>query len=95
LDEDELFNPDYTEVHRVLDVSTISDPNGGEDITHFLVKWRGLPYEDATWELQQDVDPAKVEQFYTLREPPEDVEVCTVKKRIRRECWLNENCTCS
>jgi len=27
------------------------------------VKWCSLPYEDATWELKEDVDEGKVEEF--------------------------------
>ncbi|KAK3608042.1 hypothetical protein CHS0354_031028 [Potamilus streckersoni] len=73
MDEDELFNPDYVEVERVLEVSVTEDPSTGETVTHFLVKWRGLPYEDSTWELQQDVDPEKVKLFFKYNElPPEE-----------------------
>ncbi|KAL3860710.1 hypothetical protein ACJMK2_010796 [Sinanodonta woodiana] len=73
MDEDELFNPDYVEVERVLEVSVTEDPATGETVTHYLVKWRGLPYEDSTWELQQDVDPEKVKNFFKYNElPPEE-----------------------
>jgi len=30
---------------------------------YYLVKWCSLPYEDATWELKEDVDEGKVEEF--------------------------------
>ncbi|XP_077348882.1 chromodomain-helicase-DNA-binding protein 7 isoform X2 [Lithobates pipiens] len=68
--EDDLFNPDYVEIDRILDVSTGTDENG-EPVTHYLVKWCSLPYEDSTWELKQDLDPAKIEEFEKLqsREP--------------------------
>ncbi|OON20507.1 protein, SNF2 family [Opisthorchis viverrini] len=39
-------------------------------VTYYLVKWRSLAYEDATWELAQDVDPAKVKEFIKWRTPP-------------------------
>lgn len=71
--DDELFNPDYVEVDRVLEESHTIDPNTQEEVTHYLVKWRSLPYEDSTWELQQDVDPEKVKQFKIYSQlPPED-----------------------
>lgn len=40
-------------------------------VTHYLVKWCSLPYEDSTWELKQDIDQAKIEEFEKLmsREP--------------------------
>ncbi|KAF6779238.1 hypothetical protein AHF37_01226 [Paragonimus kellicotti] len=51
-----------------------SDPETGTrspvNVTYYLVKWRSLPYEDATWELAQDVDPAKVKEFLKWRIPP-------------------------
>ncbi|VDM29302.1 unnamed protein product, partial [Toxocara canis] len=43
-DDDEQFNSDFVIVERVLDVS-----EDGED-SYALVKWRSLPYEEATWE---------------------------------------------
>ena len=79
LDDEELFNPEYVEVDRVLEESVTLDPNTNEEVTHYLVKWRGLPYEDSTWELQQDVDPEKVRLFKKFRELP-DEEDRQVKK---------------
>lgn len=40
-------------------------------MTHYLVKWCSLPYEDSTWELKQDIDQAKIEEYERLvaREP--------------------------
>uniref|UniRef100_A0A669QRP8 Chromodomain helicase DNA binding protein 7 n=1 Tax=Phasianus colchicus TaxID=9054 RepID=A0A669QRP8_PHACC len=66
----ELFNPDYVEIDRILDFSRSTDDNG-EPVTHYLVKWCSLPYEDSTWELKQDIDQAKIEEFEKLmsREP--------------------------
>ncbi|KAK2523460.1 Chd7 [Columba livia] len=68
--DDELFNPDYVEVDRILDFSRSTDDNG-EPVMHYLVKWCSLPYEDSTWELKQDIDQAKIEEFEKLmsREP--------------------------
>jgi len=74
VDEEELFNPDYIEVDRVLDQSIVTDPVSGDQSTHYLVKWRGLAYEDCTWELSQDVDKDKVEAFLRIREPPPESE---------------------
>ncbi|XP_075405819.1 chromodomain-helicase-DNA-binding protein 7 isoform X2 [Tenrec ecaudatus] len=68
--EDDLFNPDYVEVDRIMDF-TCSTDDGGEPVTHYLVKWCSLPYEDSTWELSKDIDQAKIEEFERLmsREP--------------------------
>uniref|UniRef100_A0A8C0W3S9 DNA helicase n=1 Tax=Castor canadensis TaxID=51338 RepID=A0A8C0W3S9_CASCN len=68
--EDELFNPDYVEVDRIMDFARSTDDRG-EPVTHYLVKWCSLPYEDSTWELRQDIDQAKIEEFEKLmsREP--------------------------
>jgi len=70
--EEDPFNPDYVEVDRVLDVAEQSDPNG-QTIKHYLVKWRSLQYEECTWELEEDVDPLKIEEFERFRKvPPKD-----------------------
>ena len=73
LDDEDPFNPDYVEVDRVLDESVIKDPTSGDDVTHYLVKWRSLQYEDCTWELEKDVDKLKIEAFKRFKEhPPEE-----------------------
>lgn len=74
LDEDEMFNPDYVEVDRVLAESRITDPGTEEVVRHYLVKWRSLPYEESTWELEADVDKEKVEAFQRFNEPPPEDE---------------------
>jgi chromodomain-helicase-DNA-binding protein 7 len=84
--EEEPFNPDYLEVDRVLDVSEHTDEISKAKTRHFLVKWRALPYEDCTWELENDVDPNKVAEFYRWREPPPR-EACRQKSRPRKNEW--------
>lgn len=82
--EEDPFNPDYVEVERVLDVSELPDPNTGKTIKHYLVKWRALQYEDSTWELQDDVDPAKIEQFERFNKLPskEQLKVLHISKLL-------------
>ena len=58
--EEDLYNPDYVEVDRVLDKAEHFDAATGKVTRNFLVKWKSLPYEDSTWELEEDVDPAKI-----------------------------------
>uniref|UniRef100_A0A8C2UAJ0 Chromodomain helicase DNA binding protein 6 n=1 Tax=Coturnix japonica TaxID=93934 RepID=A0A8C2UAJ0_COTJA len=52
--DEDLFNPDYVEVDRILEVAHTKDPDTGEEVTHYLVKWCSLPYEESTWELEED-----------------------------------------
>lgn len=84
--EDEPFNPDYTEIDRVLDLSEHRDPTSGETVKHYLVKWRALQYEDCTWELEEDVDPLKIQQFERFSKIPPK-EKWKSKKRPSPESW--------
>uniref|UniRef100_A0A8C9WIK6 Chromodomain helicase DNA binding protein 8 n=1 Tax=Scleropages formosus TaxID=113540 RepID=A0A8C9WIK6_SCLFO len=67
-EEEEPFNPDYVEVDRILDESHSVDKDNGEPLVYYLVKWCSLPYEDATWELKEDVDDSKIEEFRKIQE---------------------------
>ncbi|XP_024864605.1 chromodomain-helicase-DNA-binding protein 6, partial [Kryptolebias marmoratus] len=71
--DEDLFNPDYVEVDRVLEVAVTTDTETGEEVTHYLVKWCSLSYEEATWELQEDVDPEKIKEFEEIQKPPPDL----------------------
>jgi chromodomain-helicase-DNA-binding protein 7 len=73
--EDEHFNPDYIEVDRVLDSSTHTDEQTNVMTKHFLVKWRSLPYEDCTWELESDVDPNKIKEYIKWKDPPPEEKI--------------------
>ncbi|XP_078120813.1 chromodomain-helicase-DNA-binding protein 8 isoform X2 [Sander vitreus] len=66
-EDEEAFNPDYLEADRILDVSHSVDKDNGEPVIYYLVKWCSLPYEDATWELKEDVDEGKVEEFKKIQ----------------------------
>lgn len=57
---------DEKETKTDLDNENISKPRM-RTVRHFLVKWRGLPYEESTWELEDDLDVSKIEQFYRFR----------------------------
>ena len=74
VDDEEYFNPEYIEIDRVLEKSVTTDPATEEEVTYYLVKWNSLPYEDSTWELEQDVDNRKVEQFERFNKLPSEEE---------------------
>ncbi|XP_038153467.1 chromodomain-helicase-DNA-binding protein 6 isoform X3 [Cyprinodon tularosa] len=71
--DEDLFNPDYVEVDRVLEVAVTTDTETGEEVTHYLVKWCSLSYEEATWELQEDLDPEKIREFEEIQKLPADL----------------------
>lgn len=84
--EEDPFNPDFIETDRVLDMSEHTDAQTGEKAKHYLVKWKSLPYEDSTWELEADVDPLKIEQYYRFTKlPPKDK--WKTKRRPNAEQW--------
>ena len=83
--DEDPFNPDYVEVDRVLDASEHKDEVTGVVTKHYLVKWRSLPYEDCTWEVETDVDPIKIKEFEKWRYPPA-IEMF-YKKRPRKNEW--------
>ncbi|KAJ8011779.1 hypothetical protein DPEC_G00061800 [Dallia pectoralis] len=66
-EEEEPFNPDYVEVDRILEESISVDKDNEQPVVYYLVKWCSLPYEDATWELKEDVDEGKVEEFRKIQ----------------------------
>ncbi|XP_032875675.1 chromodomain-helicase-DNA-binding protein 7 isoform X2 [Amblyraja radiata] len=72
--EDEPFNPDYVEVDRILDISHSIDKDSGEPVTHYLVKWCSLPYEECTWEQKLETDQGKIEEFQQLQAVPPRTE---------------------
>ncbi|XP_060926010.1 chromodomain-helicase-DNA-binding protein 6 [Limanda limanda] len=71
--DEDIFNPDYIEVDRVLEVAVTTDTETGEEVTHYLVKWCSLSYEEATWELQEDLDPEKIKEFEHIQKMPADL----------------------
>lgn len=83
--EMEYFNPEYLEVHRVLadrtETSIPADPAFPDapvdDGVRYLVKWRILPYTDATWERACDLkDDVAIERYnkYKVVPPKESWE---------------------
>uniref|UniRef100_A0A4W3JV47 Chromodomain helicase DNA binding protein 9 n=1 Tax=Callorhinchus milii TaxID=7868 RepID=A0A4W3JV47_CALMI len=66
--DEEPFNPDYVEIDRILEYSCCEDKDTCEPVVYYLVKWCSLPYEDSTWELKEDVDQSKIEEFERLQQ---------------------------
>lgn len=57
-----------------------------QPVIYYLVKWCSLPYEDSTWELKEDVDLAKIEEFEQLQASRPDtrhlVRICLYHHEI-------------
>lgn len=71
-DELEYFNPEYLEIQRIIahrqDEPMPADPNFPDapvdDGVRYFVKWRVLPYTDATWERACDLkDDVALDKF--------------------------------
>eukprot|EP00994_Dinema_validum_P000661 NODE_1130_length_1088_cov_83.394610_g871_i1.p1 GENE.NODE_1130_length_1088_cov_83.394610_g871_i1~~NODE_1130_length_1088_cov_83.394610_g871_i1.p1 ORF type:complete len:330 (-),score=44.02 NODE_1130_length_1088_cov_83.394610_g871_i1:4-993(-) len=63
--EREYFNPIFTEVDRIV------DHVGVEENIKYLVKWKGLSYDECTWEDPADVDaPTKIAQYHNWQQFP-------------------------
>nr|CAD2185658.1 unnamed protein product [Meloidogyne enterolobii] len=58
-DQRDFFNEDYTVVSRVLDETY----DKKEHQQYVFVKWKSLPYEECTWELEEDVPRQKLLDF--------------------------------
>ncbi|OAA43288.1 chromo domain-containing protein 1 [Metarhizium rileyi] len=59
-ERDEDAFEDYTKVERVVNV------RDGEDDTEYYVKWKGLTYEECTWELASEISSEfqdKIDQY--------------------------------
>ena len=71
----------HVHTHTSLPSYTSSqvEPNG-EVVTHYLVKWCSLPYEDSTWELEEDVDQEAIKIYDKRNKAPEGdkLEVCNL-----------------
>jgi chromodomain-helicase-DNA-binding protein 7 len=83
--EEELFNPDYVEVDRILDFYETADLNN-ELIKYYLVKWKTLAYEESTWELEKDISKAKIERYFKFNTIPTDTRIIPRPKADKWNC---------
>ena len=74
LEEGQLFNPDYLQVHRII------SRRGNNE---YLVKWKGLGYEEATWESVEDIkNDAEIARYHYFSTPPNGASKAQVDKRV-------------
>lgn len=52
-----------------------------QEVTHYLVKWCSLSYEEATWELQEDLDPEKIKEFEAVQKLPTEIRHMVRRKK--------------
>lgn len=63
--DEEPFNPDYVEIDRILDIKRAAiDPVSKEQVNCYLIKWCALPYDESTWEFEEAVDKAAIDDYY-------------------------------
>jgi chromodomain-helicase-DNA-binding protein 7 len=89
LADDELFNPDYVKVDRILDVFDMEDAANptGPLLRYYLVKWKTLPYDESTWELEHEIkDKTKIDKFHFINTMIPDVHLKHVP-RPKPEKW--------
>nr|CCA16095.1 KIAA1416 protein putative [Albugo laibachii Nc14] len=73
-EETEYFDPEYLEIHRII-ASRKEASSQDDDGRWYLVKWRILPYSDATWERAVDLkDDKAIEQYEASLHLPPKIE---------------------
>jgi chromodomain-helicase-DNA-binding protein 7 len=90
-DYDELFNPDYQVIDRILDESEMPDMSRpGEKLKYYLVKWKSLPYDEASWELESELkNKKKIERFYEINKYVPELHGKYVSKP-KPERWVQQ-----
>ena len=83
--EEDIFNPDYCEVDRILDFYETADLNN-ELIKYYLVKWKTLAYEESTWEHEKDVNKKKIERYFKFNTIPTDTKIVPRPKADKWNC---------
>lgn len=53
------------------------------------MKWCSLSYEEATWELQEDLDPEKIREFEVVQKLPTDLRH-VVSRNIGKKIWVQK-----
>ncbi|KAF1775031.1 P-loop containing nucleoside triphosphate hydrolase [Phytophthora cactorum] len=101
VDELEYFNPEYLEIHRIIahrqDAPMPADPNFPDapvdDGMRYYIKWRILPYTDATWERACDIkdDAALAKYKASIVVPDEEVWKPRPRPSIREYRKLEES----
>ncbi|KAE9112912.1 Chromodomain-helicase-DNA-binding protein 6 [Phytophthora fragariae] len=101
VDELEYFNPEYLEIHRIIahrkDTPMPADPNFPDapvdDGMRYYIKWRVLPYTEATWERACDIkdDVALAKYKASIVVPDEEVWQPRPRPSLREYRKLDES----
>ena len=63
LEDNQFYNPDFNQVHRVV--------SHRKQDGRYLVKWKGLGYDELTWETVADIDnDAEIERYHRYSRLP-------------------------
>jgi hypothetical protein len=71
-------------VHGLIDVTQKDEPWDPEDNVRYVVKWKGLPYSEITWEYWRDIKGDavdEVEDFWFRQKAPDLEEVRKITSR--------------
>jgi hypothetical protein len=72
-------------VTGLIDVTKKDEPWDPEDNVRYVVKWKGLPYSEITWEFWRDIKADAVcetEDFWFRQKPPDAEEVHKMTTRV-------------